>query len=60
MWREERLAAAAECRKNDKGLNDGLHWLVWLYCHKGGERLSENLVFGFQTTFVLSGLNGFL
>jgi len=37
VWREERLAAAAECRKNDKGLNDGLHWLVWLYCHKGGK-----------------------
>ncbi|WP_342031916.1 hypothetical protein ACMYUL_05150 [Neisseria sp. CP9] len=34
VWREGRLAAAAECRKNDKGLDDGLHWLMWLYCHK--------------------------
>ena len=25
VWREERLAAAVECRKNDKGLGDGLH-----------------------------------
>lgn len=34
VWREERLAAAVECRKNDKSLDDGLHWVVWLYCHK--------------------------
>jgi len=29
-----RLAAEAECGKNDKGLNGSLHWSVWLYCHK--------------------------
>ena len=34
VWGWERLATAVECRKNDKGLDDGLHWVVWLYCHK--------------------------
>ncbi|AVR79931.1 hypothetical protein NM96_11890 [Neisseria mucosa] len=34
VWRGVRLAAEAECGENDKGLNGGLHWLVWLYCHK--------------------------
>ena len=34
VWRGARLAAEAECGENDKGLNGGLHWLVWLYCHK--------------------------
>jgi len=47
VWREERLAAAAECRKNDKGLNDGLHWLVWLYCHKGGKGRLKTWFLGF-------------
>lgn len=53
VWREERLAAAAECRKNDKGLNDGLHWLVWLYCHKGGKGRLKTWFLGFQTTFFI-------
>ncbi|MBS6045707.1 MAG: hypothetical protein KH936_09030 [Neisseria sp.] len=43
VWREVRLAAAAECRKNDKRLNDGLHWVVWLYCHKRKKGRLKNL-----------------
>ena len=34
--------------KNDDRLKAGLHWLVWLYCHKCGERSSENLVWVFR------------
>ena len=44
VWRGVRLAAEAECGENDKGLNGGLHWLVWLYCHKRDKgRLKTNI-----------------
>ena len=59
VWREERLAATRGVEKNDKGLDDGLHWLVWLYCHKRKKGRLKTWFLGFQTTFVLSGLNGF-
>ena len=52
VWREERLAATRGVEKNDKGLDDGLHWLVWLYCHKGEKGRLKTGFLGFQTTFL--------
>lgn len=46
VWRGVRLAAEAECGENDKGLNGGLHWLVWLYCHKGEKGRLKTGFFG--------------
>lgn len=53
VWREVRLAAEAECGKNDKGLNGSLHWLVWLYCHKCDKGRLKTGFLGFQTTFFI-------
>ena len=47
------MAEEAECGENDKGLNGGLHWLVWLYCHKRDKGRLKTWFLGFQTTFVL-------
>lgn len=48
VWREVRLAAEAECGKNDKGLNSSLHWLVWLYCHKSEKGRLKTWFSGFR------------
>ena len=53
VWRGARLAAEAECGKNDKGLNGSLHWLVWLYCHKRDKGRLKTGFLGFQTTFFI-------
>jgi hypothetical protein len=52
VWRGVRLAAEAECGENDKSLNGGLHWSVWLYCHKSEKGRLKTGFLGFQTTFL--------
>ena len=52
VWRGVRLAAEAECGENDKGLNGGLHWLVWLYCHKRDKGRLKTWFSGFRRPFL--------